>query len=74
MIGIITIFAAPALKIFAIAIMYRLTGALIQPLADKRLTDCVRGMAESMNYVAGIAALTAVLMIISISVIIKTIV
>lgn len=73
MIGIIAIFAAPAVKIFTISIMYRMTGALIEPVADKRLTGCIKGMAETMNFVAGVAAMTAVLLLISVSVIIKTV-
>jgi len=72
MTGVMVIFAAPAVKILAISALYRLTGALIEPVADKRLSGCIRGMAETMNNVAGIAAMLAVLLIISLAVIIKS--
>lgn len=50
--------AFPALKIAIIAVLYRLAGALLQPLGDNPVTDGLRAMSTGLFYV--FAALSGV--------------
>lgn len=70
LVGILAICTVPLLKILAIVALYKLTCALIEPVAEKRITDCINGVAESLTYILGIVASVAVMFLISITVII----
>lgn len=71
MIGIIIICLIPLLKILALVLLYRLTCALVEPIAEKRITKCMTEMAASLTFVLGIAAAVAFMFLISITVVIS---
>ncbi|OMF11105.1 stage III sporulation protein AE [Paenibacillus amylolyticus] len=50
--------AFPALKILALALIYNVTGAIMQPLGDTPIVGCLQAIGKSMIYV--FAALAAV--------------
>lgn len=37
---------SPVLKIFGISVLYKLAAAVVEPVADKRIAGCIRGMAQ----------------------------
>jgi stage III sporulation protein AE len=71
MIGIIVICIVPLLKILALIALYKLTCALIEPIAEKRITDCINQVAGSLTFIFGIAASVAFMFLITITVIIS---
>lgn len=40
---------APALKIFTLLLLYRLVSALLEPISDTRITDCLSGIAKVLS-------------------------
>ncbi|MDE7308613.1 MAG: stage III sporulation protein AE [Lachnospiraceae bacterium] len=45
---LVMIVAVPAVKMFVFVIAYRITAALIQPMADRRISGCVDSVADSV--------------------------
>lgn len=70
MICLIAICLIPILKIGAIVLMYKVTCALIQPVSEKRITDCINDIANSMILIISSVAVVAFMFIISVSVLI----
>ena len=70
MIGIIGICIIPLIKIFAMIALYRITCILIEPIADKRISNCISEMANTLTYILGISASVAFMFLISITAII----
>jgi stage III sporulation protein AE len=70
MIGIIGICIMPLIKIFALIALYKITCILIEPIADKRITNCLNEMASTLTYILGISASVALMFLISITAII----
>lgn len=67
-VGVVALFAVylmPVLKIGAIVFLYRLTGAVISPIADGRLTALLGQMAECLSLLLTSLICAAVLMIVS---------
>lgn len=71
MIGIIAVCTIPLLKLLAIIILYRITCVLIEPISEKRITNCINDMANSISHILGISAVVAVMFLISVTVIIS---
>lgn len=71
MIGIISICIIPLLKMVAVIAIYRITCALVEPISEKRVTDCISDIAGSMTYILGIASTIAFMFLISVTVIIS---
>lgn len=71
MIGIIAICLLPLLKIFALIVLYKLTCVIIEPISEKRITNCINEVANSMTFILGIAASVAFMFLISITAIIS---
>ncbi len=71
MVGILAICLVPLLKIFAIMALYRLTCVLIEPLSEKRITNCINSISGSLTFVIGIVASVAFMFLISITAIIS---
>lgn len=71
MVGIIAICLVPLLKILAIITLYRITCVLIEPISEKRITNCINDMASSLTYILGVAASVAFMFLISITAIIS---
>lgn len=72
MIGIIVICLAPLLKILAMIILYKLACAFIEPISDKKITNCLNDLASSLTYILGVTAAVAVMFLIAITVVIST--
>jgi stage III sporulation protein AE len=72
MLGIIIICLAPLLKILALVVLYRLASAFVEPIADKKITNCLSDMASSLTYILGITAAVAFMFLIAITVVIST--
>jgi len=71
MLGVIGICLVPLLKIFALIALYRITCALVEPIAEKRITGCINDIAGSLNYVLGITAAVAFMFLISVTAVIS---
>lgn len=72
MIGIIIICLAPLLKILAMIILYKLACAFVEPISDKKITNCLNDMAGSLTYILGVTAAVAVMFLIAITIVIST--
>lgn len=71
MLGIITICIVPLLKILAIIVLYKLTCAIVEPISEKRITNCINEVANSMIFILGIAASVVFMFLISVTAIIS---
>jgi len=72
MLGIIIICLAPLVKILALVVLYKLASAFVEPIADKKITNCLNDMAGSLTYILGITAAVAFMFLIAITVVIST--
>lgn len=46
LIVLLVIGVSPVLKIFGMSVFYKLAAAVVEPVADKRIAGCIRGMAQ----------------------------
>lgn len=63
---------SPILQMAVTTLMYQLVAALIQPISDKRMVDCVSGMADGSKMLLRIVFTTSVLFLITIAVVATT--
>lgn len=63
---------APIVKMVITALLYQLIAALIQPVSDKRIVNCVSGMADGTKLLLRIICTTSVLFMITIAVVAST--
>jgi len=70
MVGIIGICIIPLIKIAALVVLYKATCVLIQPISEKRITDCITGISDSLVYILGIVAAVAFMFFMSVTAII----
>lgn len=69
-IGVVAIFflcALPAIKVLVMAMVYRLIGALLQPLGDEKLATAVSGIGNSLLLVFAVLVATGILFFFTIS-------
>ena len=71
MIGVIAICIGPILKIAVIVVIYKLTAALVEPIADKRISACVGEVGNAMTFVLGVSASVAFMFFVTITAIIS---
>lgn len=71
MIGIIVICIVPLLKMLALIALFKLACALVEPIAEKRITDCITQVAGSLTFIFGIAASIAFMFLITITIIVS---
>jgi stage III sporulation protein AE len=71
MIGVIMICAVPLLKILALAALYKCAGALLEPISEKRVTNCINDVAGSMIHVFAISVSVAFMFLISVTALIS---
>lgn len=64
MIGILVICAAPMLRIMAMAALYKAASALLEPIAEKRITNCIDDVAGSMLQIFAMTAAVAFMFVI----------
>ncbi len=60
----------PLLKILAIAFVYRLSGALVQPLGDGQIADCLTSLGNSLITVFGVVATVGILYFFAIAIVV----
>lgn len=66
---VIAIMLLPVIKIFIIAIMYKLVAALIEPISDGRLVNCISSAGDSLILVMSCLISVSVMFFIMISII-----
>lgn len=71
LIGVVALCLVPLIKILALVLLYRASSALVEPIADRRITNCMGDMAGSLTYILGIASAVAFMFFISITVLIS---
>lgn len=69
MITIISMSAVPVIKIWIMLMLLRVTAALTEPFADKRITDMLLGIADSISTVFSMVITSVMLFVISIGII-----
>lgn len=67
MIGVLALCLVPLIKILALVLLYKATCALVEPISEKRITNCISEMAGSLTYILGIAASVAFMFLILIA-------
>ncbi|MBO8137302.1 MAG: stage III sporulation protein AE [Desulfotomaculum sp.] len=67
---IILITVLPLIKILAIAFIYRLAGALVQPIGDSEMADCLTQLGSSLLTVFGAVATVGLLFFFAITVVV----
>jgi stage III sporulation protein AE len=70
MLAIVSICLIPIIKIFALIALYRITCVLIEPIAEKRIVNCISDMAGSLTFVLGIVASVAFMFLLTVTAII----
>jgi stage III sporulation protein AE len=63
-IGILLILIAPMIRIIALAAMYKVAGALLEPISESRITNCINDVAGSMLQIFAMTAAVAFMFII----------
>ena len=71
MIGVIIICIVPLLKIIALVALYKAVSALVEPISEKRITNCISDVAGSMIYIFGVSASVGFMFLISITALIS---
>ena len=65
----IAICLSPVIQMAVIALMYKLTAALVQPISDKRMVGCISSMADGTTILLKIILASCILFLISIAMI-----
>ena len=71
MVGVIIICIVPLLKILALVALYKAASALVEPISEKRITNCISDVAGSMVYIFGVSAAVGFMFLISITALIS---
>lgn len=70
LIAIIIISLMPAVKLLSLILIYKISAALIEPISDKRIVNCISDMATSITYVFAVLISVTVMMFFAITAII----
>lgn len=60
---------APLLELVLLAVFYKLAAALIQPVSDKRITECVSSVSAGYQLLVSLLATTVLLFLLSITIV-----
>lgn len=71
LVGILIICIVPLLKMLALVALYKAASALVEPIAEKRITNCIGDVAGSMLYIFGISAAVGFMFLISVTALIS---
>ena len=71
MVGVIVICIVPLLKILALVVLYKSASALLEPISEKRITNCINEVAGSMIYIFSLSASVAFMFLISVTALIS---
>ncbi len=66
---IVIVCTVPIIKIMVIALIYRFSAAVLQPVSDKRIVECIGGSAKSTGLLLRALVIGAVLFMLSITII-----
>lgn len=69
LIVLIVIIIFPVIKIFAMALIYKLTSALIEPISDKRLVKCIESAGDSLILITSCLICVSVMFFIMVAII-----
>lgn len=67
---LLTMLVVPLLKIFTLAFIYKLAGALIQPINDGQMVDCLNGLGNNLFLVFAAVATAGLLFFFTITIIV----
>lgn len=70
MIAVLIIMGLPLLKIFTLALIYKLAGALVQPVAQGQVVDCLNDLGSSLIMVFAVVAVVGLLFFFTITVLV----
>jgi len=56
LIGVVVICIIPLVKILALVALYKAAAALVEPISEKRITNCIGDVAGSMLHIFGVSA------------------
>lgn len=71
MIGILLICIVPMIKIIALAMLYKAAGALLEPVSESRITNCIDDVAGSMLQIFALIAAVAFMFLVSVTALIS---
>ncbi len=72
LIVVLTICAVPSIKLLMITVVYKLGGAALQPISDKRLIECISAAAKSAALLLQTVFIGAILFLLTITIIAVT--
>lgn len=65
MTGILLICVLPLIKMIALAGLFKAAGALLEPISESRITNCINDIAGSMIHIFALSASVAFMFIVS---------
>ncbi len=71
MIGILVICVLPLLKIIALVGLFKAAGALLEPISESRITNCINEVAGSMLHILALSAAVAFMFIVCVAALIS---
>lgn len=71
MAGILLISVLPLIKIIALAGLFKAAGALLEPISENRITNCINDIAGSMIHIFALSASVAFMFIVSVTALIS---
>ena len=71
MAGILLISVLPLIKIIALAGLFKAAGALLEPISESRITNCINDIAGSMIHIFALSASVAFMFIVSVTALIS---
>lgn len=71
MVGILVICIVPLIKIIAVVALYKAASALLEPISESRITNCIDDVAGSMLQIFALTAAVAIMFMISITALIS---
>lgn len=66
---VIAVCAGPILQVLILSFLYKLAGALVQPVSDKRITACISGVSAGYELLTQVLFSTALLFLITLAVV-----
>lgn len=71
MLGVVVICIVPLIKIIALVALYKAASALLEPISEKRITNCINDVAGSLLHIFAVTAAVAFMFMISVTALIS---
>ncbi len=71
MLGVVIICIIPLIKIIALVALYKAASALLEPISEVRITNCINDVAGSMLYIFAVTAAVAFMFMITVTALIS---